>query len=156
MKTFRRKNIRHFTLVEIIVGILLSSILLLAGGSLLFFMMSGRTQVDTQVALQRDAQAVMAYMHKVLREAAASEVTVVDDRLEVERDGVTEAFYAIDNDMMHDPDIGVVGDETALVQGSLSIFEVTQSTNPDFVSLRLVLEEGDFQTEMESAVAQRN
>jgi Tfp pilus assembly protein PilW len=156
MKTFRRMNIRHFTLVELLVGVLLSSILLLAGGSLLFFMISGRTQVNMQVDLQRDAQAVIAYMHKVLREAASSEVSVVDNRLEVERDGVTEAFYVVDDDMMHDPDIGVVGDEIPLVQGSLSTFEVTQSVNPDIVSLRLVLEQGDFQTEIESAVAQRN
>jgi Tfp pilus assembly protein PilW len=157
MKTNRASGKRHFTLVELLVGIVLSSILLLAGAALLFFMASGRTQVSTQVRLQRDAQAVMAYMHKVLREAGANEVSVVGDRLEVVRDGgATEAFYAVDTDLIHDPDTEVVGDESVLVQDDLALLEFTQNTDPDYVAIRLVLSSGDFQTEMESVVAQRN
>lgn len=143
-------------MIEVLIGTLLGAILILAGGSLLFFAISGQVNVTAETALQRDAQVVVQYLQKRLREATRDDISIDDNIISINRNGVTEAFYQEGDDFIFDPDTTTDDDEDIIVRDYVTNFEVSNGTTPFAVSYRLSLRNGDAQTEASGVVAPRN
>jgi type II secretory pathway component PulJ len=115
------RQVRGFTLVEVLVTMVSASVLAISVGSLLFVASHNwRYSVDA-VATQRNVELALDSISRAVRAADPSTVSTSPGELTVD----TGIFRSEGGDLVYDPDTGTEGGEITLIEGRLSLFEPT-------------------------------
>ena len=147
-----RKN--GFTIVELMVAMLSAALLAAISGAILFYAYTGWRRNTAAVELQRDGTVAIDMLARAVRHASASDVTISAGKMEVQKAASTVSFTASGSDLVYDPDTGSGGDEVTVIDGRLSEFTPTNALNG--VGIRLVLEDGEETTQIDSMLIYRN
>jgi len=115
-----------FTLVEIIVGLAVSSILASILGALLYYNFLLWQRNTAMTLLQQDASVIMDMLSKKIRSAKDSDITISDsDQPKTMRIG-NESFYwqsaTAPSTLWYDPDTNIAGNEIALATNEVTAF----------------------------------
>ena len=130
-----------FTMVELLVALVASSILAITAGITLVYAYSGWRRNNAAVELQRDATLAMYRLSRAVRGASANDVTTPLAGQSAERLTIQTTEFRVDGDhLLYDPDTGIGGDEVVIVDGRLKTFTVTNLSTGIGVSIVLELQ----------------
>ena len=152
----RRHITRRFTVVELLVVLLVSSVMAVLAEALLFFFYRGWDNSNRSVGIQRDGAYAATFIANVLREAPRLNVSVAADVITITGgDGTpTQEIRAVGSDLIYDPDTATNSDEVAIVSGRVISFAATNQIR--HISYELALEDGLASTMISGAITQRN
>jgi hypothetical protein len=137
--------------VEFLVGVVSGAVLAATSGAMLYYGFVAWRNNQQAVELHRDGTAAMALLARTLREASTADVSVSGERVTA----ATQAFFRTGgNDLVHDPNTGVAGDEVVIVRGKAE--EFTPVAAPTGLSVHLALQDGTERAEFDGAWAFRN
>ncbi len=166
MKTSLRRSMTagRFTLVELMLAIVISSILTAIAGAGLFHLFRGWHLNWQSTQMQRDGRVAMEFLYRNLRAVDYDDLTISLDgeTLTLWHPGMTSAFFRTEaGNFMYDPDIGVAENEVTLVAGHAHAFQAVFSEDVDdtpfgLVILTLDLRVGDRTSIVSTRVKPRN
>lgn len=116
---------------------LAATVLALTAGNLLFYGFRGWSQDVAAIDGQRDAGFAIDLMNRALRNAAATNVTVLSSEVRVLDGSVEKSFAAAADRLVYDPDTSVNGDEMVVISSGLQSMQPVLQTNAVDVVLRL-------------------
>jgi len=145
---------KGFSIVELLVGMIAGAILALTAGTIIFYGYLAWRRNSDAVDLQRDGTAAMQMLSRRLREASASDVTVLPERITIQTTNAPISFYRDNNDLEYDPDTGSAGDEVTIIAGRVATFAPTNLTVG--VSIVLELQAGEEEMRITSMTGFRN
>jgi type II secretory pathway pseudopilin PulG len=140
-----------FTLLELLVATLSSSILGIAVASVLVYAHMAWEANGDAVRAQQEGTLAIDMLNRSLRRADAATVVVSPGQVSIG----PASFFANGGDLVYDPDTGAAGDEMTVIDGWLTAFTVT--TLPDGgASIDLQFKQEETETRMNTLVAFRN
>lgn len=141
----RKNNKNGFTLVELIIGIVISAVIALTAGIMLVGIFLAWQRAESYAELQRDGAFALDIMSREIR--PAGDVTVPDPSQIIIG---TEAFYWKDNpdpnvqdDLWYDPTAALPnsGDEVPLINGKVVSITFIKNPTDRYVSIIMRLED---------------
>ncbi|MBN3037932.1 MAG: type II secretion system protein [Candidatus Omnitrophica bacterium] len=128
---------RGFTIVELMVGIVVSSILALTAGTMLVFIsLSWRRGTDS-TELQRDATFAMDMFSRAIRPGHTSYIQASGSTLIAG----AKSFYLSGTSLWYDPDMGTTGDEVEIIKDKVSSLTFTKDPTAHSVDINMVLQD---------------
>ena len=143
-----------FTIVELLVVSLASSVLALTAG--LMLMISYRAWISNgkYVDLQRDISLTQTIADKWVREAAHWDVAATNDELVIVTPTATRRLYSDSGSLFFDPDTSSPGDELTVSSNRVTEFVVEATAFG--VNLDLRLKEDAMDAELHTFIGYRN
>ena len=135
-----------FTLVELISGMLMVSILSLTAGSMLVFGYKAWATNGKAIEVQRDATHAMDMMSRAVRQAAPTNITVDPTAMKMDTPAGTVAFQAEGTDLVYYYPQGGVTASMTLIEDRMSLLQLNLITN-EGVAIQLRVREDDEATE---------
>ena len=149
-----RTPTQGFTLVELLVATLASSVLALTVGIMLMISyrawMANRNYVD----LQRDISLTQTVMDKWVREASHWEVTVTNSQVLIVTSTGSRRLYSDAGSLLFDPDTESAGDELVVSSNRVTSFNAVGT--PLGVTIDLLLEEEPVEAALHTFIGHRN
>jgi len=131
-----------FTLVELMVSMLATSIVALTAGTMLFYGYVGWTKNRSAIDIQRDGTLVLDMLSRTIREAAESDITMEADGIRVATAEGEVAFLSSGNTLTYHYIANGLPAQMTLVDDRLDLFTPSLVTNKG-VRVDLRIQEGD-------------
>ena len=135
------KNRKHkvgFTLVELMVSMLASSIIALTAGTMLFYGYVGWTKNNSSIEVQRDGTLVLDMLSRAIRAAAETNITMEVDGFRVATTDGEVAFLSSGNSLTYHYVANGLPEQMILVDERLALFSPSLVTNKGMrVDLRI-------------------
>ena len=147
-------RVAGFTLVEVLAAMTAGSILVLCVGIMLYYGYQGWNRNSTSVDMQADGAAVMRTVDRYVRPAHAADITVASGSLSIQTTNGTVRVSKSGRNLVFDPNIAVSGNELNMIRGRVTSFTPSWQTNR--VTITLVLDDGEENVSLTSAVTFRN
>jgi hypothetical protein len=159
MKNNRRFRTHRFTIVELLVVMIISSIIAIITGTMLYFFFAAWHQNWGSTEMQQDGIVALEFMSRKLRVASLNDIGIVNTETERKitiAGSSSQEFYLDGDQLIYDPDIDNEGDEVPIVRAGLIDFSFPEEQPDDRISFTLVLEGGGHRTEISSSFKPRN
>lgn len=137
MKRYSKPN-KGFTIVELMVAALISSIMAITVGSMLYYSYLAWSRNRDTVEMQRDATISMDMIARAIRPAYGADVQASGSTLTVG----SKSFYVNSGNLWYDPDTdpAISGDEVEIVYGKVNSLSFVEDTTLHTVSVDMVLQ----------------
>lgn len=146
-------NKKHsgFTLIELMIGIIISSILALTTGIMIYYSYETWDKSKVAVELQRDATLAMDILSKNIRPSNSSDIQTSGSTLTIGN----KSFYLVSpGSLLYDPNSGVAGDEKVIVNNKVTA--LVFSKNDPLVEIYMVLEDDTETITLDNSIEYRN
>lgn len=108
------KDKKGFSIIELMVAMIISSIFVITIGTMLYFSFSNWRKSRVAAELQQDAIFATDMLSRAIRPSSFSGITVSGSTLTIGN----KSFYLSGKNLIYDPDTAVSGNEATIISGS--------------------------------------
>ena len=148
-------NKKHsgFTLIELMISIIISSILALTAGIMIYYSYETWNKSKIAVELQRDATFAMDILSRNIRPSNHSDIQTSGSTITIGN----KSFYLVGpRSLWHDPNNSVAGDENIIVDNKVTTLAFSKNDLLRSVEIYMVLEDGTETITLDNSIEYRN